>query len=107
MHRVYFPLKYDKGYFSDERWEKVLDLFNQYHQSCSYGLREQYFKMIGEDTLFDYARNIDEIPSAAIYGKVMTKQEIRETFAFVRENNYPLFTDFYECNANKIIGGKI
>ena len=38
------------------------------------------------------------------YGKQLN--QIRELFVFVRENNYPLFKDFYECTAEKL-GGKL
>lgn len=106
-HMVFFSLIYDKGYFPDERWELVIDLFNQYHNSYIYHFNTNYFNVIGDDTLYDFARNIDEIPRLIKARKVITKQEIREIFAFVREYNYPLFKDFYECSANKLLGGKI
>ena len=61
--------------------------------------------MIADDTMFDFASNTQKVP-AAYYGDVLNKDQIRELFAFVREYNYPLFKDFYECTAEKL-GGKL
>ena len=62
-----------------------------------------YFNLISEDTLFDFARaTYDDLP--AYYAKAMTRQEIRELFAFVREEKPELFEDFYEFNVNKMEG---
>jgi hypothetical protein len=58
-----------------------------------------YYQKIGTDTLFDFARvTYDDLPK--YYARAMTKQEIRELFAFVREENPALFEDFYEFNAS-------
>ena len=62
-----------------------------------------YFKKINKDTLFDFAKaTYDDLP--AYYRKAMTKQEIRELFAFVREKHPALFEDFYEFSINKMEG---
>ena len=61
--------------------------------------------MIANDTMFNFAKNCQEKPSA-YYGEVFNINQIREIFAFVREYNYPLFKDFYECTAEKL-GGKL
>lgn len=57
----------------------------------------EYYRRITYDTLFDFAKvTYDKLPP--YYRTAMTKQEIRELFAFVRENNPALFEDFYEFN---------
>ena len=102
-YRVFFSLKYEENFFIDSRWEKVLDLFNFYHNSMRCLPQSTYFKRIGEDTLFDFARaTYDDLP--AYYAKAMTRQEIRELFAFVREEKPELFEDFYEFYVNKMEG---
>jgi hypothetical protein len=41
------------------------------------------------------------------YGKdAMSIDDVRKIFAFVREHNYPLFKEFYECNVRSL-GGKL
>ena len=100
-YRVFFSLKYEENFFIDSRWEKVLDLFNFYHNSMKHLPQSIYFKKIGKDTLFDFARaTYDDLPF--YYRKAMTKQEIRELFAFVREENPALFEDFYEFNVSSM-----
>ena len=100
-YRVFFSLKYEENFFIDSRWEKVLDLFNFYHNSMSCLPQSVYFQKISKDTLFDFARaTYDDLPF--YYRKAMTKQEIRELFAFVREENPALFDDFYQFNVSSM-----
>jgi hypothetical protein len=103
-YRVFFTLKYDDGFFPDPMWEKVLRLFNYYHNSLSGLPQSSYLRALPTDTLFDFAANSQKQPKY-YYGDVLNKDEIREIFAFVRENNYDLFKDFYECTAQKLLGG--
>ena len=104
-YRVFFSLKYDEGFFPDKRWEDVIRLFNYYHNSFSGEPVSSYYSIISDDTLFDFASNSQEMPRK-YYGEVLSKDKIREIFAFVRQKHYPLFTDFYECTAKKL-GGKL
>ena len=104
-YRVFFSLKYDEGFFPDPRWEKVIRLFNYYHNSYSGEPLSRYFNMIADDTMFDFASKSQVVPKS-YYGEVFNKDQIREIFAFVREFNYPLFKDFYECTAEKL-GGRL
>lgn len=104
-YRVFFTLSYDEGFFPDKRWENVIRLFNYYHNSYSNEIQPKYLVKIPDDTLFDFASNTSETPYAR-YGDVFTKSQIREIFAFVRQYNYPLFKDFYECTAKKL-GGRL
>lgn len=104
-YRVFFSLKYDEGFFPDPKWENVIRLFNYYHNSYSGEPLSRYFNMIADDTMFDFASKSQTVPKS-YYGEVFNKDQIREIFAFVREFNYPLFKDFYECTAEKL-GGRL
>lgn len=104
-YRVFFSLKHDEGFFPDPRWENVIRLFNYYHNSYSGEPLSRYFNMIADDTMFDFASKSQTVPKS-YYGEVFNKDQIREIFAFVREFNYPLFKDFYECTAEKL-GGRL
>lgn len=104
-YRIFFTLKYEEGFFPDRRWEAVLELFNYYHNSFSNQSQAAYYNMIAEDTLFDFASKCKKNPYK-FYGDVFNIDQVREIFAFVREQHPSLFTDFYECNAQKL-GGKI
>ena len=100
-YRVFFSLKYEESFFIDKRWERVLDLFNFYHNSMRYLSQSTYFKKIYRDTLFDFAKaTYDDVPF--YYRQAMTKQEIRELFTFVREENPALFEDFYKYNISSM-----
>jgi hypothetical protein len=104
-YRIFFSLIYDEGFFPDRRWEAVIQLFNYYHSSLFNEVEAKYFQKISNDTLFDFASKTSDTPFAH-YGEVFTRSQIRDIFAFVRQYHYPLFTDFYECTAEKL-GGKL
>ena len=105
-YRVSFSLTYDEGYFTDPRWEEVIRLFNIYHNSYTYENEVSYYKMIEEDTLYDFAASLMKKPYGTFGDDAMSISEVREIFQFVREQNYPLFKDFYECNVRSL-GGKL
>ena len=100
---MFFSLKYEQDFFFDKRWERVLDLFNFYHNSMSHLPQSIYFSKIANDTLYDFARvTYKELPK---YCKgYMDRQEIRELFYFVKEKNPALFDDFYTYNIKKMEG---
>lgn len=101
--RVHFLLKYKDDFFSDPMWEKVVRLFQLYLNSLTKENGAIYFSALPTDTVFDFAKNAAQIPYK-YYGKeVMGRQEIKEVFIFLRENNYPLFQDLYECNLNSVL----
>lgn len=104
-YRIFFLLKYDKGFFLDQRWCRVLDLINAYAHSMHNIEIVKYLQKIGTDTMYDFVNAITHI-KPLIGHSAFTKEELRNLFNFVREHNYPLFKDFYECNANSL-GGKL
>ena len=100
-YRVFFSLKYEENFFINKNWEKVLDLFNFYHNSMRDLPQALYFQRIGKDTMFDFARaTYNDLP--AYYKKAMTRQQIRDVFTFVREEMPDLFEDFYELNIDSM-----
>lgn len=102
-YRVFFTLKYEENFFFDSRWERVLDLFNFYHNSLKDANQAVYYARIGRDTLFDFAKvSYNELPRWAT--NEIDRQEMRELFAFVREKKPELFEDFYEFNVNRLEG---
>ena len=54
------------------------------------------------DTAFDFAKHIMEKPYKTYGEKAIGREEAREIFNFIRENNYPLFQDLYECNFKRL-----
>lgn len=105
-YRLSFSLTYDEGYFSDPRWEQVIRLFNFYHTSFLGETEAVFYKKIEDDTLFDFAAHTMKRPYGTYGQDAMTVEQVRKIFEFVREHNYPLFKDFYECNARSL-GGKL
>lgn len=105
-YRVFFTLNYDKGFFTDERWEDVLQLFNYYHNSYSGKTVPRYLQKVPMDTLYDFAAACSNEPQWFYQNKCFTQDKIREIFAFVRNEHPELFKMFYECSAEKI-GGKL
>ncbi len=101
-YRIDFSLKYSDDFFFDKRWARIIDLFNFYHKSLSTLPMGGYLKKIGDDTLYDFAKATSNFPSNLYNGKVMTREEIKQLFIFVRDNYYPLFQDFYECSFNSL-----
>lgn len=106
--RVFFSLKYEEDYFSDKNWVQVLRLINFYMNSMAYKPVSTYILKDYDDTMFNFARVTATSPEklSRKYADGMTRSEVRNVFEFVRENNYPLFKDFYECSARSL-GGKL
>lgn len=99
-YRVYFSLKYEENFFFDSRWERVIDLLNAYQKS-TLDTKTYYNRVFYEDTVYNFARNTLEKPYRTF---PFSKQQVREVFAFVRDNNPQLFNDFYTLNFKKIEG---
>ena len=83
-------------------WEKVIKLFQFYLSSLTGQKAAIYFNALPTDTVFDFAKKIADRPYKTYGPEAMNRQEVREVFAFLREKNYPLFQDLYECNLNSI-----
>ena len=101
--RIFFSLTYDDEFFSDPNWGKVLRLINYYMNSLAGQPTPKYIRDIADDTMFNFAKHADTKPKWK-YTHEMLQSEMREVFAFVRENYYPLFQAFYECSYNSLGG---
>lgn len=101
-YSVFFSLKYEDGFFKNKLWEKVIDFINFYHNSLRNKDFGQYLTLLPTDTAFDFAKALYRVPANYYRGNVMNQQEARQVFNFVREQNYPVFKDFYECTLQSL-----
>lgn len=104
--RIHFSLKYMDNFFSDSKWERVVDFFQFYLSSLTSEKAARYYKAMVNDTAFDFAKHIMEKPYKTYGEKAIGREEAREIFNFIRENNYPLFQDLYECNFKRLQEGE-
>lgn len=103
MERQKVNLKYKDNFFFDKRWEKLIELFQNYLNNVFKFSKEKFNRKIKYDSLYSYVwflKDEDKFKTGAI-----TKKEARELFQLVRENNYECFKDFYECHTVKLKGG--
>lgn len=97
-NQVYFSLIYDEGFFKDRRWERVIDIINNFWnapKSLSIKVRKQ---IEGYDSMYNFVKYTE----THYYGpsrKSLTIEDFREIFQFVRQENYELFKLFYEYKA--------
>lgn len=90
------PLIFDDTFFIDKRWADVTWLIQLYINFLvsSVSRKDQLTRVIPYETFFNYYRNMLKYPPNNPYK--LKKEFIQETFQFVRENNYELFTLFYK-----------
>ena len=69
----------------------------------------EVYGIINEDVSVDisdyfeyFAKKVSETPYKTYGPEAMNRQEVREVFNFIREKNYPLFRDLYECNLKSL-----
>lgn len=90
-----FSLIYDKNFFTDYHWAEVLNLIQLFNNHIGTSMKKNYRQRVAPyETLYSYARNCTKN-----YGHVTTllkREQAISVFQFVRENNYDLFTLFYE-----------
>lgn len=104
-YSIDFSLKYDNDFFTDKRWIEVLELIVYFikrlkaHEWYRAGMLPQ-----GDETLFSEIKYLSTVPKNQDNFVALDIPRTRELFDFVRENNYPLFKDFYECSANSLGG---
>ncbi len=101
--KIHFSLKYMDNFFTDKRWERVIQLFQFYLSSFTNMKAAIYFKALPTDTIFDFAKHIMDEPYKTYGSEAINRQEAREIFAFIREKNPELFDDLYTCNLNTIL----
>lgn len=105
-YRVFFTLNYDEEFFTDPQWCDVLQLINYYHNSLNSQIAPVFLRKVPTDTMYKFVKACTDDVPFYYRNYYMSIQKMREIFEFVRENNYELFTMFYECSANSL-GGKL
>lgn len=98
IYRACFSLIYDDGFFVDKMWVEVIKMLDMYIRS---GVEQPINIDLGNDTVFNFASVLVDKPR---FYKVLTTQQAREIFTFVREKQPGLFKDFYECSYNSMQG---
>lgn len=101
-NRRFFSLKYDDNFFVDKRWERVIDLLNCYIRSAARSNLQNWTKYNSEDSLFKFCSSFDD---HKYLKENFTKEEAKDLFVFVANNNYDLFKEFYETRQIKLKGG--
>lgn len=101
-NRRFFSLKYDDNFFVDKRWERVIDLLNCYIRSAARSNLQNWTKYNSEDSLFKFCSSFD---NHKYLKENFTKEEAKDLFVFVANNNYDLFKEFYETRQIKLKGG--
>ena len=96
-HRLFFPLIYDKAFFTDNRWVEVLKLFDFFIAHTAKNLHKDsyYTNTVPYETFYSCIKK-ETKKSKFNYMPIVTKQQAERAFQFVREQNYDLFKMFYE-----------
>lgn len=105
-YNVDFSLKYDEDFFTDKRWIEVIELILYFIRRLKGHKMNKTWatKIPGDETLFSEMKFLSKLPQNENTFVELDLQKAREIFAFVRENNYQLFQDFYECSINSLGG---
>lgn len=95
-HGAQIPLIFDDTFFINKRWADVVWIIQQYINFLisSVSRKDQFTRVLPYETLYNYYRNLLKNPINNVYK--VKKEFLQETFQFVRENNYELFTLFYK-----------
>lgn len=94
-YRVIFSLKCDEEKIVKPVWGELILLFNQFlHSSTSNPRYMDVTFWLTATTLTSYVAHWGKTPNYA----QISKRDARRIFSYVREKNYPVFKDFYECN---------
>ena len=104
MFKIKILLIYDNDFFVRKEWERLIQFFNCYintaatYSANDFDLRNKY------DSLYSFAFHIKE--QSEFNKDIFLKQEVRDLFNLVRENNYEVFKEFYDCHSVILKGGK-
>lgn len=112
INKTKVVINYEKDFFSDKRWERLIDLFNMMINTAialskvnpKKDQTSQYFKDSYAATLYQFVTHFKKENNYLRYR--MTVQEARDIFTFVSEKNYELFRRFYESEKIIFKGGQ-
>ena len=95
-YQVNFSLIYDRHFFIDSNWNKVMVLIDAFNNHIRYFLRKKdYIHRVAKyETFYDYIKRISEFNGHK--RPRFKREDVINTFQFVRANNYELFVRFYE-----------
>lgn len=95
-HTAQIPLIYDDTFFIDKRWADVTWIIQQYLEFLSKSTFRRDFieRVLPYETLYNYYKVVLTDPRDNPFK--IQKEFVQETFQFVREHNYELFTLFYK-----------
>ena len=100
--RIAFPLIYDENVFTNNEWKRVMKLirYYAYHLVDSVN-RSRYDLVEPYETMYSYMKNY-LMSDQGKHNSFLTRENVKQIFQFVRENNYDLFKDFYEYRGEEV-----
>ena len=96
MCRQKITLVYDDYFFTNPKWEQVIKFLNSYLS---------WSQNIFDDTTVSLAYFASHLQETSTRKLPFLRQDARDIFQFVGEQNYELFKKFYECSRVQLIGG--
>lgn len=105
MNQARIFLKYEDNFFQDERCRKLIGLLNVFIEGERTLNYEQHNDFINTNTFAGYCKKLQIVQGKP---KVVPflREDAREVFQFIREKNYELFKDFYECSTVTLKNGE-
>lgn len=104
-HLTKISLKYDDDFFKLKGWKEIIDLFNSFAVSLFDSVSsEKLQKILADDSMYSFVKNLPE--KAILKTFVTDRERARKVFSLIRDKNYELFADFYECHQVQYKGGK-
>lgn len=101
-NRLKILLKYEDNFFTDKRWEDIFLLWKCYNSTVLQIRYNNFEKYRQNNSLY---RLVKGFHTERKINNFFTKQEARELFFFVMQNNYPLFCKFYEQGLTEKVEG--
>ena len=96
IHYKRISLKYEDGFFTDQRWEHLLQLLNDYNSAI---IGKQ--NTINPITFHGFIKSLYSNKWSVVNAR-FSREYTRDLFQFVREQNYEVFKMFYEYTGGKI-----
>lgn len=101
--RERIKITYDSNFFTDSRWEDIIELINRFCRVFLYN-DQLFFSRIKSSTMYTYAQQMQY--HSQTHERPYTIEEMREMFMFVKENSPELFDMFYNLEIVIFKGGK-
>ena len=101
--RERIKITYDSNFFTDSRWEDIIELINRFCRVFLYN-DQLFFSRIKSSTMYTYAQQMQY--ASQTHERPYTIEEMREMFMFVKENSPELFDMFYNLEIVIFKGGK-